>query len=207
MNTRRITLEPAKYYHIYNRGINGQTIFIQEKNYTYFLERYAKYVHPFVETFAYCLLRNHFHFLVKIKSELEIRKFLEGKHLQKSPEWIVSNAFSSFFKSYAQAINKAYSRTGGFFEEPFHRIEIDNDAYFTNMMAYIHQNPQKHGFVKDFKEYRHSSYGSFLDGRDSKLNRKEVIERFGTEQEYVSFHELNTPSEIVNGVSMEFFNS
>ena len=63
-------------YHIYNRGINGENIFIQEKNFSHFLTLYTKYIEPVAETYAYCLLRNHFHLLVRIKSEAEILKTL-----------------------------------------------------------------------------------------------------------------------------------
>jgi hypothetical protein len=51
-------LEPDRIYHIYNRGINGENIFKEERNYRYFLEKYAKYIEPIADTFAYCLLKN-----------------------------------------------------------------------------------------------------------------------------------------------------
>ncbi len=191
MDTRRIQLEADKYYHIFNRGINGQRIFLEEKNYNYFLEKYQKYVSPYFETFAYCLPRNHFHLLVKVKSEEEIREILGEKHKLKTISWITSNAFASLFKSYSQAINKGYNRTGGFFEEPFHRIEVDNSAYYKTMVSYIHRNPQKHGFVKDYKDYRHSSYYSHLSELPTKLNREEVVSWFGETEEYIKFHESN----------------
>ncbi|MDQ3007860.1 MAG: hypothetical protein M3R47_21080, partial [Chloroflexota bacterium] len=60
------------YYHIYNRGTNGENIFIQERNYEYFLKLYEKHISPIADTFAYCMLRNHFHIAVRIKSEEEI---------------------------------------------------------------------------------------------------------------------------------------
>ena len=60
-------LEAEQYYHIYNRGNNGETLFREERNYRYFLNLYAKYIEPVAETFAYCLLKNHFHFLVHVK--------------------------------------------------------------------------------------------------------------------------------------------
>ncbi len=65
------------YYHIYNRGNNRENIFIQERNYTHFMNLYAKYIDPISETFAYCLLRNHFHVLVRIKAEEEILETLK----------------------------------------------------------------------------------------------------------------------------------
>jgi len=65
-------LQYGQYYHIFNRGNNRENIFIEGRNYHYFMKLYAKYVEPVAETFAYCLLRNHFHFLVRIFTEDEI---------------------------------------------------------------------------------------------------------------------------------------
>jgi hypothetical protein len=62
-----VPLEFGEYYHIYNRGINRGRIFFEERNYDYFLQLYAQHVVPIAETYAYCLLPNHFHFLVRIR--------------------------------------------------------------------------------------------------------------------------------------------
>ncbi len=64
-------LQPGVYYHIYNRGNNGENLFKEERNYTYFLTLYEKYITPIAFTYAYCLLINHFHILVRIKDEVE----------------------------------------------------------------------------------------------------------------------------------------
>jgi len=61
----------GQYYHIYNRGNNRENIFVEERNYRYFLKLYVKYIEPVADTYAYCLLRNHFHFLVRIKTVAE----------------------------------------------------------------------------------------------------------------------------------------
>jgi REP element-mobilizing transposase RayT len=66
-------LIPGCYYHIYNRGNNGENIFREERNYRYFLQLYVKYIVPIAVTYAYCLLANHFHLLVRIKTEDEQR--------------------------------------------------------------------------------------------------------------------------------------
>ena len=60
-------LQYGQYYHIYNRGNNGETLFREQRNYLYFLKLYAKYIEPIAETYAYCLLSNHFHYLVRIE--------------------------------------------------------------------------------------------------------------------------------------------
>jgi len=56
------------YYHIYNRGVNRENIFFETRNYEYFLNLYWKYIGQVVDTFAYCLLRNHFHLAIRVKS-------------------------------------------------------------------------------------------------------------------------------------------
>ncbi|MEQ9301450.1 MAG: hypothetical protein RIF33_22925 [Cyclobacteriaceae bacterium] len=65
-------LQPTRVYHIYNRGINRCNLYTKSDNYHYFLQKYKKYVYPVAKTYAYCLLPNHFHFLVGIRSEEEI---------------------------------------------------------------------------------------------------------------------------------------
>jgi putative transposase len=216
MKTNIEPLQPDSFYHIYNRGINGENIFKEERNYSYFLQRYAHHVEPFAETYAYCLLKNHFHILIKTRSEDDIRAFLSEqpalqkdgvllpKHHDKSIEWIFGNAFSSFFKSYAISINKAYNRTGSLFEESFRRILVDSDDYFTELIYYIHHNPQKHGFVKDFKEYPHSSYHSHLHTAMTKLKRDDVLNWFGNRNEFERFHLINQNLDNLDKFIIEF---
>ena len=69
-----LPIVPGVIYHIYNRGNNEEDIFIEERNYNYFMKLYAKYIMPVAETYAYCLLRNHFHLMVRIKSPEEINE-------------------------------------------------------------------------------------------------------------------------------------
>ncbi len=207
MKTNIEPLQTDCFYHIYNRGTNGEDIFKEERNYAYFLQQYAKFVSPYVSTYAYCLLKNHFHLLIRTHSEEEIKLVLqkEGKKPKKEDiSWILSNVFASFFKSYSQAINKANQRTGRLFEEPFRRIHVDNDVYFTTMINYVHQNPQKHGFVKDFREYEHSSYHSHLLEGKTKLEREEVISWFGNKEEYQKFHQNETEMKDSDKFKIEF---
>ena len=148
-------LQSGVFYHIYNRGINRENIFIEARNYPYFLQLYARHIGPVVETYAYCLLKNHFHLLVKIKEgpedPNEDPKGLLRPLGSRSGRSEASAAFSNFFNAYAKAINKAYHRTGTLFETPFRRIEVTSDRYFVRLVHYIHWNPQKHGFAFDFR--------------------------------------------------------
>ena len=65
-------IERGKYYHIYNRGINSGILFKEKNNYEHFLKLYDFHINPIAETYAWCLMKNHFHFLVRIKKESEI---------------------------------------------------------------------------------------------------------------------------------------
>ena len=91
--TKSITLQPGNYYHIFNRGNNRENIFIQERNYYYFLQLYTRYIDPVADTFAYCLLRNHFHLLVRIKDTAD-SPFTPSQH------------FSHLFNAYARTITE-----------------------------------------------------------------------------------------------------
>ena len=209
------------YYHIYNRGVNRENIFIEERNYDLFLRLFEKHLAPLVDTFAYCMLRNHFHICLRTKSEDEILDFQKtlrvssvskiktlkdstpdsdrvmqdplagnGEALQGKPLRFdtISRHFSNFFNAYAKTMNKAYGRTGSLFQHPFGRVAITSDRQFWNVIAYIHQNPQKHGFVKDFRDWKYSSYGVMLSEKKTILNRAETMKWFGTKAEYLSLH-------------------
>lgn len=198
---------PDQYYHIYNCGINGENIFKEERNYKYFLQKYAQFVEPVADTYAYCLMKNHYHFLVKTKTENDINEWYKNKLLEKenrpildtkptsnkTSEWIISNAFASFLKSYAQSINNGYKRSGCLFVEPFRRILVENEEYLRELILYIHYNPQKHGFIADFSKYKHSSYFSLLQNSPTLLKRDEVINWFGNKHEFEMFHLGNPP--------------
>ncbi|MDD2814449.1 MAG: hypothetical protein PHP00_01760 [Thiotrichaceae bacterium] len=78
--SQTVPLIEGQYYHIYNRGNNGENIFFEARNYEYFFKLYIRHIYPIAETYAYCLMRNHFHLLVKIapKPDLLGLKDLEG---------------------------------------------------------------------------------------------------------------------------------
>jgi len=61
-------LLPERTYHVYNRGVNGDKLFHYAENYRYFLQKLAEYIGEYVDMYAYCLLGNHFHLLLKVKN-------------------------------------------------------------------------------------------------------------------------------------------
>jgi REP element-mobilizing transposase RayT len=175
-------LEHGKFYHIYNRGINSDTLFKENNNYDYFLSLYDFHISPIVETYAWCLMKNHFHFLVRIKEVEEIA--VEKKILP-------SQSFSNLFNAYTKAFNKSYNRHGALFERPFRRKEINFDKYFQNMIVYIHNNPVKHNICDHPLAYPWSSYITCLSEKPKRLLRKEVIELFDDIENFKYSHQLN----------------
>jgi putative transposase len=170
------TLEHGSMYHVYNRGNNREKLFREKRNYDYFLKLYLKYVDPIAVTYAYCLMPNHFHSLVKIREQK-----VEGL----SPK----QQYSNFFNSYAKSINKAYGRVGALFQRPFGRIEVTDDSYRIQLVFYVHLNPQRHGLVKDFRNYKYSSYKLLLQDDPTFLARTDVMAWFGGPDGFVEAHD------------------
>ncbi|MBN1304909.1 MAG: hypothetical protein JXA13_10780 [Anaerolineales bacterium] len=200
-------LQFGQYYHIYNRGNNRENLFVQQRNYTYFMRLYARHILPVGETFAYCLLPNHFHFLIRTRTEEEQEAYIGS--VSKTEPIIKfkepSRAFNNMFIAYARAFNKAVGRTGVLFETPFRRKIVTSDAYFYRLIAYIHMNPQKHGFVDDFRDWPWSSYRALLSGKETLLGRETVLEWFGGRDFFAEFHhELLNESDIAEFIENGF---
>ncbi len=183
-------MQPGRYYHVLNRGNNRENIFLEERNYTYFLQLYAKYVAPVADTFAYCLLHNHFHLLIRVKDVQESDSERSDSERSERSDRLnpVTRGFTSLFQSYSMAINKACNRTGKLFQEHFARIEVTSDAYFTNLIFYIHFNPQRHGFVNDWRDWPWSSYPTLMSDRPTQLQRGEALDWFAGRARFAEFH-------------------
>ncbi|KAF2509061.1 transposase [Flavobacterium foetidum] len=170
-------LEKDCYYHIYNRGINGITVFENDANKFYFLKQLAKYTEHKISVFAYCLMNNHFHLVIRLNVE----------------EKEVTQAFSNLFNSYAKAFNKQTNRTGSLFEKHFKRIRLKDENYLRRLILYVHLNP-KHHFDLDFTNFRFSSYQSFLSNKETKIERNEVLNLFGDFENFIFCHNQKNDS-------------
>ena len=180
-------LEKDKVYHIYNKGINGETIFNTDENKRYFLKLYLKYLERKVETFAYCLMDNHFHFVFQINNEKE-----------------VTQALSNLFNAYAKAFNKQNNRTGSLFETTFERKLVSSEKYFQQLIFYIHNNPVHHGFVKQMGLYPWSSFETVISDKPTKLKRKEVIELYGDIENFILYHNQQQNFNEINDLIIEY---
>ena len=182
-----IPLQFGCCYHIFNRGINRENIFVEEDNYRYFLELFAKHILPIADLYAYCLLPNHFHLLVRIKTEIDLTGFENLSGLPRP-----SQKFSNLFNAYAKAFNKRYNRTGSLFQRPFRRVVVTSNAQLFHLVTYIHRNPEKHGLVDDFQDWPYSSYQTLVaETEDTCLNWAEVMSWFGAISNFKHSHQMD----------------
>jgi len=195
------SLKWGHYYHIYNRGINSCDLFYESDNYVHFLGLYDKYVSPVAETFAWVLMPNHFHLLVRVKMEAEffsevkpdpVINIVDSRNLTgfqnlsglKPPH----QHFSNLFNSYSKALNKRIGRHGALFERPFERKLIDNTSYLKQVILYIHNNPVHHRFCSHPLEYPWSSYLSCISVKPTRLKRETVIGWFDNRANFKNMH-------------------
>jgi putative transposase len=103
--------EPERVYHIYTHANGSENLFREEENYLYFLKKYAEQIYPIAETFAYCLMPNHLHLMIRIRKEEEIICVIKS-HLQgfRNLGGVISQRFSNLFNGYTKAYyTKAYN--------------------------------------------------------------------------------------------------
>jgi len=176
-------LEADCYYHIYNRANGNEQLFLKEDNYSYFLQKYNSYISPIADTFAYCLMPNHFHFLVRIK-DLPPSIFQKFQTFEK----FASKQFSNLFSSYTQAFNKQNNRKGSLFMPRFNRIKITSHEYLINVINYIHQNPVNHELAENIEDWKYSSFNVFLSNKETNIRRDEIIELFDDIENFIYYH-------------------
>lgn len=187
-----LIMQAGHFYHIYNRGINKGLLFFEDMNYDYFLTQFNKYLIDHVDVFSYCLMPNHFHFLVRIKDDGDIREAKTSEVLKTSEVYPkltpIEKAFKDFFISYSKAVNKKYQRTGSLFQAKFKKRLINADGYLIRLIAYIHLNPIRAGLCNKPEEWLYSSYSLILNSTNPMLKSNKVIELFGNKEEFVEFH-------------------
>lgn len=190
---------------MYNRTNNKEQLFKSDENRLYFLSQFKKYLNPFLDTFCWNLLPNHFHFLVQIKAIEEIKKYLQKlpfeklKPLEKkyladntTTEVLLEFEWKRLLTSYAMAFSKQYQRKGNLFQRPFKRVEVNKESYFTQVIIYIHANAQHHKLCRDFTDHKWSSWHTMLSEKSTQIKRKEVLEWFGGVQQFINTHKAMT---------------
>ncbi len=169
----QLPFESGFYYHLFNRGNNRENIFKEPQNYLYFLNLVKKYLVDICDIYAYSLLPNHFHFLIRIRDI----DFLPEEYIHGTRK--IHQPFSNLFNAYSKAINKKYSRTGSLFQKQLHRIKVENEDYFRELILYIHFNAEKHEIDSDYTTYPYSSYKAYVKNMPTQINIAETVGCFG----------------------------
>ncbi len=193
MSAYHVPMEADCIYPFYSRAVGQEKLFKYEDNYRYFLTKYKLHINPIANTFAWCLLPNHFHFLIKVKSLDSIRFYYSAvKKINFSAELLsdfIMERFSNWLNSYTKAFNKVNERKGSLFIDYMRRVQVNGDEQLSATIFYIHKNPVHHGLVKKLEDWKWSSYKSFFSNRETSLQKDEVIDMFQGIEAFAAFHQ------------------
>lgn len=178
MPRRETELTAGEYYHIYNRGHNRQAIFLARENYLFFLRQWRRYLAPYCQVVAYCLMPTHYHTLLRVTAS--------G----------LSHGMQLLSISYTKAINKRHGRVGVLFAGAFQAKHIEQNEYLLHLSRYIHLNPVLAGLVRKAEDWEFSSYRQYLRLRCGTLPVPDaVLNQFPTADAYRTFVESYAPAD------------
>ncbi|MBI2019961.1 transposase [Candidatus Daviesbacteria bacterium] len=180
MPYRIIPLATGQVYHVFNRGVAKMPVFDDRRDYNRFLETiyYYQFQGPkpqfsqlnrfkdfeyeknkrIVEIICYCLMPNHYHFMLRQLEEKGISEFINK----------VSNSYTKYF-------NTRHERVGPLFQGQFKAVRVESDEQLIHLSRYIHLNPIASYLVKNLRDYPWSSYVSYLELQEDKICNKEVV--------------------------------
>ena len=198
---------PGYTYHVYNQGNNRQQPFFELENYVYFLEKIRKGFLPHCDILAWCLMPNHFHFLITIHENYVHEDAIQNKEKIVNP---LNRQIGIIQSSYTKAINNRYGRSGSLFRQNTKAkslTEQDRDKIDTgvNCFFYIHQNPLKAGLVKKLEDWEFSSFKDYAGMRNGDLCNKDLAkDLFKLPNEPSKFYNLSyqtIPEEVVKRIN------
>ena len=189
------TFSEGAYYHIYNRAIGNDLLFLSHDNYQFFLKKYQLYMGNYVDTIAFCLMSNHYHFIIRPKivdkaflesaqqeqsivakrfvhcMQAEVSDALKASDTYISYDDFLVDQFKRLFNSYSAAFNKQQNRTGSLFQRKFKRIQLTSVPRLLNRICYVHHNPIHHDMSPFYDSWRYSSYNIYMSKSPSQLAR------------------------------------
>jgi len=159
---------PAQFYHVYSQGNNHEIIFKERTDYLNFLNSVRKKILPKGDIVCYCLMPNHYHFL--LYTTIQGCKSIQLGNIISQE---ISNAFRLLNSGYANKFNKKYNRSGSLFRQKTKFKLLNNNSqqvdYPFICFNYIHQNPLKAGLVKKMEDWEFSSFRDYLKTRNGTL--------------------------------------
>ena len=203
-------LQPNCSYHIFNHANGFENIFTVDDNYRFYLDKYQQYILPIAETYAYCLLPNHFHLVVRIRRREvleEVFRNFKSTNFSKFPnfgkvensgkveitdniiEQFISKQFANLFSCYTQSFNKVNKRRGSLFLKNFRREPIENKAYFLNAVIYTHRNPVHHAFCDRYTDWSYTSFCEIKERNSHMIEVDKLLRMFGGRESFIDLHE------------------
>ncbi len=160
---QRAQFVPCHYYHIYNRGVNRETIFFCHENWVLFLKKLHQYfdgTHAYVV--AYCLMPTHYHLLINAET---------GEHR------VRRSVMQPFATAYTKSVNTRQERVGPLFQGPFGIASgCKRSSTCAHLSRYIHRNPTDAGLDGQRpSDWQFSSYRDYLDMRNGTLPHPKVV--------------------------------
>ena len=159
------------FYHIYNQGNNKQPIFLLNRDYEYFIELCHKYIVPRCQILAWCLLPDHFNFIIQI-NEKSLERIVWGGNEMPS----VSNGFQLLQSIYAKTVNARENRTGSLFRQKTKAKLLETKDHAFLAFRYVNQKPLKTQLVKSRDDWTFSSYNEYLGYSKPELSNVELGE-------------------------------
>lgn len=152
-------------YHIMLRGINREKIFLDEKDKYRFIDTLKRFKEKCkYKIYAYCLMDNHIHLLIKEKEEP------------------INVTMKRIGVSYVSYFNKRHRRIGHLFQDRYLSEAIEDDSYLLTVMRYIHNNPIKAKITAEPDEYKWSSYREYVHEEDI-IEKDEILGMFSEDRE------------------------
>jgi|GWRWMinimDraft_12_1066020.scaffolds.fasta_scaffold18153_1 putative transposase len=153
-------------YHVYNQGNNQQRIFFERNDFLRFLEKAKAIIKPNCDLLAYCLMSNHFHFLIQTNE-----KSLENVRIGNIDLIKITNSFRLLLSEFAKEINVKYHRSGSLFRQKtkFKLVDNGDPMYLKNLIKYVFYNPLEAKLVSHLNDWEYSSYIDMIGKRKGKL--------------------------------------
>lgn len=185
---------PDNIYHIYNRGNNKQKVFFTKKNYLFFLQKVKTELKPYSDIICYCLMPNHFHFMLSTFNNFDEEKF--------------NNGYRILLSSYTKAINVQENRTGSLFQQNSKAkcltalSNYKSNNYGLVCFNYIHQNPLNAGLVSKIEDWEFSSFRDYAGTRNGTMcNKNLAFELLGIPSSKTGFMKLS--NEMLDPVKLQ----
>jgi len=175
----------GNYYHVYNRGCNREPIFISEDNYQHLARLINRFLPASVGVIAYCLMPNHYHFLLRSGKGGDIGRFIQRT-----------------YNAYTQSFNLEHGRSGTLFEGRAKRILVADERYAFQLSRYIHLNPVQAGLVAKPEGWPYSNYRDWVGLRQGNLVDQDFIKRYcGDGSDYAAFVQTRLDERTVEGLA------